>query len=222
MILHIANKNYSSWSLRPWVLLRALDIPFEERLHLFGRESFHAFSPTGCVPCLHDGKQVVWDSLAIAEHVAEDHARVWPDERAARSWARSAAAEMHSGFAALREQCSMTVGQRIRLHEVGPALERDLRRLEALLGEGLARFGGPWLAGPAFTAVDAFYAPVAYRVQTYDLALTPAVAAYMARLRAHPAMRDWERAALAETVRDEPHEDMVRAWGTVVEDLRAR
>ncbi|MCO4746424.1 MAG: glutathione S-transferase [Proteobacteria bacterium] len=221
MILHIANKNYSSWSLRPWLLMSALDVRFEEKLHPFGGASFSSFSPSATVPCLHEGDEVVWDSLAIVEYLGERWPEVWPADGSARAWARSATAEMHSGFSALREQCSMTVGQRIRLHEVPPELERDLRRLEALLSDGLTRFGGPWLAGPAFTAVDAFYAPVAFRWQTYQLDLSSPVASYFKRLLAHPHMQTWEASALAETLRDDPHDRMVARWGALVQDLRA-
>jgi hypothetical protein len=119
--LHIANKNYSSWSLRPWLLLSELGIPFEERLVTFAQgngaswQAFRAFSPNGKVPCLHDGERVVWDSLAIAEYLADRHVDVWPSGPDARAWARCAAAEMHSGFAALRNQCGMNCGLRIRL-----------------------------------------------------------------------------------------------------------
>src|SRR5476651_1882277 len=128
--LHIGNKNYSSWSLRPWVLLTALDIPFTEHQHYFdwqgGNERFRDFSPTALVPCLVDGqdtrKITVWDSLAIAEYVAEDYPKVWPRDRAARAFARSAAAEMHSGFSALRTQCSMNVGLRVKMFDTSPAL----------------------------------------------------------------------------------------------------
>lgn len=222
--LYIANKNYSSWSLRPWVLMRELGIAFEERLFPFAPgsnlERFRAFSPTGKVPCLHDGATVVWDSLAIAEYLAERHAGVWPSDARARAWARSAAAEMHSGFAALRQRASMSCGQRVRLRELPADLGADLARLDALWGEGLARFGGPFLAGPAFGAVDAFYAPVAFRVQTYGLPLAAPAAAYAARLLALPAMRDWYAAALAEPWRDEAHEAEVAAAGTILQDLR--
>src|ERR1700730_14632603 len=114
--LHIANKNYSSWSLRPWVLMRELKIPFREHLVAFGEESswqsYRKISPTGKVPCLVDGQTVVWVSLAIAEYLAERHAGVWPADPRARSWARSAAAEMHSGFGDLRGRCSMSCGHR--------------------------------------------------------------------------------------------------------------
>src|SRR5690349_9794152 len=114
--LYIANKNYSSWSLRPWLLMRQLGIPFEERLVPFGHGAggFRTFSPTGKVPCLVDGDTVVWDSLSIVEYLADRHPGVWPAEPKARAWARSAAAEMHSGFAALRERCTMNLGIRVR------------------------------------------------------------------------------------------------------------
>jgi glutathione S-transferase len=158
--LYIANKNYSSWSLRAWVLMRELEIAFREHLVPFGQESswqsYRRISPSGKVPCLIDGDIVVWDSLAIAEYLAERHDAVWPAQAGARAWARSAAAEMHSGFSELRSRCSMSCGLRIRLDEFPAALERDVARLGTLWNEGLRRFGGPFLAGAAFTAVDAF------------------------------------------------------------------
>lgn len=224
-LLHIANKNYSSWSLRPWVLLRELGIPFREELHFFrpvdNLAAFRAFSPSGRVPCLVDGAVVVWDSLAITEYLAERHPGVWPADPVARAFARSAAAEMHSGFSALRSECSMSVGVRVRLHAPSPALAADLARLEALWGDGLARFGGPWLAGARFTAADAFFAPVAFRVQTYGLALGSVAAGYVGRLLALPAMQDWYAAGIAETVRDAPHDAEIAAVGTVTADVRA-
>src|ERR1700722_5833722 len=208
--LYIANKNYSSWSLRPWVLMRELGIEFREHLVPFGQESmwrdFRKISPTGKVPCLVDGATVVWDSLSIAEYLAERHALVWPIEAGARAWARSAAAEMHSGFGELRNRCSMSCGIRVRLHEFPAALEHDVARLNALWSDGLHRFGGPYLAGKAFTAVDAFYAPVAFRVQTYGLRLDSAAAAYVHLLLDLGAMREWYADALKETQRDQPHE----------------
>ncbi len=225
--LYIANKNYSSWSLRPWVLLRELGIPFEERLEPFqstpgaNSEVFRTFSPSGKVPCLIDGTITVWDSLAITEYLAEAHPRVWPAEKSARAFARCAAAEMHSGFQALREQCSMNCGVRVQLHRVDAALAADLARLNALWNEGLERFGGPFLAGEAFTAADAFYAPVAFRIQTYAPPLNEVANAYARHLLGLPCMRDWYRAALAETWRDAGHEAAIARWGTVVEDLRA-
>jgi glutathione S-transferase len=223
--LYIANKNYSSWSLRPWALMRELEIGFREHLVPFGDESswqsFRKISPSGKVPCLVDGDIVVWDSLAIAEYLAERHSGVWPQEVEARAWARSAAAEMHSGFMELRNRCSMTCGVRLRLKETPPALARDIARLETLWSDGLARFGGPFLAARSFTAVDAFFAPVAYRVQTYGLELSPGAAAYVQRLLEVPAMRQWYAAALAERFRDTPHEAEILELASVLEDLRA-
>jgi glutathione S-transferase len=224
--LFIANKNYSSWSLRPWVLMRELGIPFDEHLLRFGDDaqwrSFRELSAAAKVPCLVAGTQVVWESLAIVEYLAERHAGVWPEDSGARAWARSAAAEMHAGFGELRGICSMNCGVRVRLHEIVPALTRDIGRLDALWTEGLSRFGGPFLAGAQFSAVDAFYSPVAYRVQTYGLALGPAAAAYGERLLALPAMREWYAAALLENFRDEPHELELQRVGNITQDLRAR
>ena len=224
--LYIANKNYSSWSLRPWALMRELAIPFEERLVPFeknGAESaFQKFSPTGQVPCLHDGETVVWNSLGIVEYLAERHDGVWPKDARARAWARCAAAEMHAGFGTLRNICTMNCGIRVRLETSPPSLLRDVARINALWNEGLTRFGGPFLAGAAFTAVDAFFAPVAFRVQTYGLSLDANGAAYVARLLALPSIRSWEAAALAETWRDEEHEIEARTAGTLTADLRTK
>ncbi|MBS0432441.1 MAG: glutathione S-transferase family protein [Proteobacteria bacterium] len=225
LALYIANRNYSSWSLRPWILMRVRGITFEERLFPFDTgsswETFRAFSPSGKVPCLTDDHTTVWDSLAIAEYLAEQHPGVWPPDRQARAFARCAAAEMHSGFAALREQCTMNCGIRVKLHRVDEALQRDLARVSELWNDGLRRFGGPYLAGPEFTAADAFYAPVAFRIQTYSPPVDDNAKSYAQRLLALPAMREWYEAALAETWRDAAHEAEVPRWGEVVEDLRA-
>jgi len=224
--LYIGNKNYSSWSLRPWVLMSELKIAFRERLIPFGRaaqwDAFRKISPSGKVPCLIDGDTTVWDSLAIAEYLAERHAGVWPADSAARAWARCAAAEMHSGFSELRGRCSMSCGLRIRLKEFPAVLERDIARIGALWQDGLRRFGGPYLAGKTFTASDAFFAPVAFRIQTYDLELEQVAAEYAKRLSDLASMRAWYADALREKFRDEPHEDEIRQMGTILEDLRAR
>jgi glutathione S-transferase len=224
--LYIGNKNYSSWSLRPWVLLRELGIPFREIVVPFGGaqnpDAFRAFSPTGKVPCLVDGATTVWDSLAITEYVGERHAGVWPAEAAPRAWARSAASEMHSAFQALRNDCGMNCGIRVLLKAVTPALSRDLARLEALWADGMARFGGPFLTGARFCAADAFFAPVAFRVQTYDPPLGADARRYVSLLLGLASMKDWYGAALAETWRDEEHEVEARAAGKWREDLRAR
>jgi glutathione S-transferase len=227
--LYIGNKNYSSWSLRPWVLLSVLGIPFREELVPFEKEGswekFRTFSPTGLVPCLHDqgeaGERVVWESLGIVEYIAEQSPEVWPRDADARAWARSAAAEMHAGFHALRNECPMTVGLRIRLHEISAELQANLRRLRELWEEGLGVFGGAFLAGPDFSAVDAFFAPVAFRLQTYGLTLSGDCDAYAQRILQLPAMRAWAREALDETFRHESHEEELRALGDWLEDLRA-
>lgn len=223
--LVIANKNYSSWSMRPWVLMRALQIPFSERLLLFhansGAGDFRNHSPSGRVPCLADGALKVWDSLAIAEYLAERHSDVWPEIPAARAWARSAAAEMHSGFQALRNACSMNVGVRVRLHRITEPLQADLSRLAVLWSAGLDAHGGPWLAGKAFTAVDAFFAPVATRVQTYDLPLPQRAAQYVQQLLEFAPVKEWVSAGIAEPWRDAAHEEDLLKHGLIMQDLRA-
>lgn len=227
--LYIANKNYSSWSLRPWVLMRALGLGFKEHLVPFSDDgtganwdAFRSFSPTGKVPALKDGETAVWDSLGIVEYLAERHAGVWSADAQARTWARCAAAEMHSGFGALREYCTMNCGIRVRLAQVPAALARDIARLDELWSEGLQRFGGPFLAGAGFSAVDAFFAPVAFRVQTYGLQLSPAAQAYAAQLLNLPAMQQWQADALAETWREPGHEAEAAAAGSLLEDLRSQ
>lgn len=223
--LYIANKNYSSWSLRPWVLMRERGIEFTEHLVEFKQGSswatFRSFSPSGRVPCLRDGTRVVWDSLAIAEYLAERHPGLWPEDADARAWARCAAAEMHSGFATLRERCTFNAGIRVRIDRFGDALDADIARIAELWGDGLSRFRGPFLAGRTFTVVDAFFAPIAFRVQTYGLKLSPAGDAYASHLLALPSMQSWYGDALQETFRDLPHEEEARKTGTWLEDLRA-
>lgn len=234
MRLTIANKNYSSWSLRPWVLLQELGVHFEERLIPFFTpewESYVATSPNAMVPLLEcsvpgegganteEETLRVWDSFAIVEYIAENHP-AWPDGVTARAWARSAAAEMHSGFLEIRRVCTMNCGIRVRLFEWSPKLLSEFERLDALWREGLDRFGGPFLAGSRFGAVDAFYAPVAFRVQTYRPDLSSEALEYVDHLLERPAMQAWYRDALAEPWRDPSHEDEVHAVGEIVEDLR--
>jgi glutathione S-transferase len=223
--LYIANKNYSSWSLRPWMLMRELEIPFVERLVPFGDNTgpngFVSFSPSGKVPCLIDGATAIWDSLAIVEYLAEKTPQVWPADPSARAWARSAVAEMHSGFQALREYCTMNCGLRVRIDTCSPALEKDLVRLDELWLQSLSRFGGPYLAGQSFTAIDAFFAPVAFRIQTYEPVMAHDSLLYAKRLLALPSMQDWYAAALLETWRDEAHEVIARNAGTWLNDYRA-
>lgn len=224
-ILITANRNYSSWSLRPWVLMKALDIPFEDRLEPFAAAenyaAFRSFSPTGQVPVLVDGERTIWDSLGIILYLADRHVGVWPQDEDARAWAQCATAEMHAGFATLRNDCPMNVGVRVEPHMPSPALNRDIARLKELWEEGLSHFGGPFLAGAAFTAVDAFYAPVAFRVRTYGLDVGPVAHRWVDHMLMLPPLREWETAALAETWREEGHEAEVGAAGRIVEDHRA-
>ncbi|WCM27979.1 glutathione S-transferase family protein [Sphingomonas sp. QA11] len=219
-----ANRNYSSWSLRPWLLMRALAIPFAERIEPFAKPDnyadFRAFSPSGQVPVLLDGDRTVWDSFGIVLYLAERHPGIWPRDEAARAWAICAAAEMHGGFGALRNDCTMNVGVRVALRAPSPALERQVARIGELWAEGLSRFGGPWLAGPDFSAVDAFYAPVAFRVRTYGLDVGTAGATWVAHILDHPAMREWESVALTESWRETGHEAELAAAGTVTADFR--
>ena len=220
-----ANRNYSSWSLRPWLLMTTLGTAFEDRIEPFvsmdNYAAFRAFSPTGQVPVLIDGERTIWDSLGIALYLGERHDGVWPTDPAARAWAMCAATEMHGGFGALRNERTMTVGQRVTPHGTSPRLARDVARLAELWDGGLSRFGGPFLAGASFSAVDAFFAPVAFRVRTYGIDVGGAAAEWCARMLELPGMRAWEAAALAETFREDSHEAEVTAVGTVTEDHRA-
>ncbi len=219
-----ANRNYSSWSLRPWVLMKALGIGFVDRLEPFALpdnyDPFRRFSPTGQVPILLDGDRVIADSLAIALYLAERHPSVWPADEAARIFAQGAVAEMHGSFGHLRSDCPMNVGVRVSPKPMSIGLQRNLARLREIFEQGLAQFGGPWLAGAEFSVVDAFYAPVAFRIRTYGLDVGKGQA-WVDQVLAHPAMRQWEAEALAETWRELSHEEELVATGMVTADYRA-
>ena len=201
-----ANRNYSSWSLRPWVLMKALNIPFENRLEPFTKPDnytdFRKFSPTGQVPLLIDGASLIPDSLGITLYLADRHAGIWPADEEARIFAQGAVAEMHGGFGHLRNDCPMNVGVRVRPKPISEGLQRNITRVREICEAGLAQFGGPWLASAKFTAADAFYAPVAYRIRTYELDVG-AGQAWVDHILAHPAMQQWEAEALAEDWREE-------------------
>ncbi len=221
--LYIANKNYSSWSLRPWLAMTELGIPFSEQLLPFESDNhtrFKAIAPNARVPCLYHGKTVVWDSLAILEYLAERFPGVWPTDQNARAWSRSAAAEMHAGFTALRNVCPMNCGIRARLRSMPSALRSDLQRLDELWNDGLSRFGGPYLAGEAFSAVDAYFAPVAFRIQSYGLDLSATASAYSQRLLALPGMQAWYCQALLELWREPQHEREILDSAEIVADYR--
>ena len=209
--LIIGNKNYSSWSMRPWVLMKQLGIPFLERKLRFDfsegsafRQEVARYSPAGLVPVLMDEGLAVWDSLAIAEYLHDTHpqAGVWPADLAARARARCLAAEMHSGFGALRSHCPMNieaalpdVGARVWAEQ--PDVRKNVARIEAAWGDALAAHGGPFLFG-AFSAADAMFAPVCMRLITYALPVGDTARAYLQRVAAAPAVMAWVADARAE------------------------
>ena len=219
--LYIGNKNYSSWSLRPWLLMKHTGIPFEEKmLRLEGeddspfKKTLLAIAPSGRVPLLVDDGFAIWDSMAIAEFLAERFAdkHLWPADARARTRARSICAEMHSGFAELRSTFGMNleaslpeIGRRMLREDPGAA--RDLKRIDAMWRETLAASGGPFLFG-SFSAADAYFAPICTRIRTFALPVGAEAGAYALRILALPAFREWETAALAEhdwIAADEPY-----------------
>jgi glutathione S-transferase len=222
--LVIANKLYSSWSLRPWLLLRQLGIAFDEvviPLHQpHSKAEILKYSPAGKVPILIDGDAVVWESIAIMEHVADtvEDAPVWPRDPAARALARSISAEMHAGFGALRSACPMNLGRRYATRDRGEAVAQDVARVTAIWRDARDRFGagGPFLFGD-FSAADAMYAPVVTRFDTYSIPVDPASRAYMDAILGLPAFREWRAAALREPwtiLHDEVDEEPVEVFRT--------
>lgn len=214
-LLVLGNKRYSSWSLRPWLLMRALGIPFEETVIAMyqpdSKARMLAVSPTGKVPVLTDGDVIVWESLAIIEYLAEKFpgAGVWPDEPKARAHARAIGTEMHAGFQALRQACPMNLAKRFAPRtDLGADVADNVVRLGTLWREARDRFGagGPFLYG-AFSAADAMYAPVVTRLDTYQIAVAADVRAYMDAVLTHPAFMAWRREALAEPWRVAHYEE---------------
>jgi glutathione S-transferase len=204
--LLIGNKNYSSWSLRPWLLMHAFDVPFAEERHVFDTPEFAAEiqsrkrSPNGKVPVLIDGDVPVWDSLAMAEYLAERHPGMWPAGAAARAHARCASAEMHAGFQAVRNWMPMNVRRSYPISVPRDDVQKDIDRLQALWSEARKKFGtdGPYLYG-AFSVADAYFAPVVFRFNTYAVTLSPIVAEYVKTMLAHPSMQRWMAGSKAET-----------------------
>jgi glutathione S-transferase len=210
--LYIGNKNYSSWSMRPWVLLTQAGIPFEEvrvRFDSFDagsdfRKALSGITPVSKVPVLVDGDLVVWDTLAIAEYLAEKYPQhaLWPADTHARARARSICAEMHSGFGHLRSHCPMNI--EASLPDIGalvwrdkPGVRTDVARLVSMWSELLQAHGGPMLFGK-FCIADAYFAPVCMRLRTYALPVPPEIAAYVQRVCALPGVQAWIEGALAE------------------------
>lgn len=194
MILVIGNKNYSSWSLRPWVAMKTLGLPFEERRipldQPHTQQEILKHNPAGKVPCLVDGANVVWDSLAILEYLAEKRPQLWPADAAARARARSISAEMHSGFFAVRNAMPMNVRNRYPGKGRSAEVDADIARIDAIWSQARK----PLLFG-AFSAADAMFAPVAFRFRTYEPPLSAASRAYLQALLALPAMQEWSAAA---------------------------
>ena len=206
--LAIGNKNYSSWSMRPWLALRANDIPFTETvIPLYtddpaDKEKILSFSRAGKVPVLVDGDITVWDSLSIIEYIAERYpeAKLWPDDAAARARARSVCAEMHSGFAALRNECGMNLHRPVRAVVLSDDAKANVARVQEIWRECRACYGaeGPFLFG-RFGAADAMYAPVVHRFRTYAIEVGPEARAYMETMMGLPAFQEWTRDGIAET-----------------------
>ncbi|WP_119257783.1 glutathione S-transferase family protein [Shinella zoogloeoides] len=203
LVLYVGNKNYSSWSFRPWIAMAAAGVPFTDRVIPFdfaaGNPEIRKVSPTGRVPLLQHGDVKVWESLAIIEYVAElfPDAGIWPQDRVARAEARAISMEMLSGFRALRNACPMNIRRTPGSIDLADGVTEDVARIETIWKDALARLGGPFLFG-GFSAADAMYAPVVNRLEIYRLTRDETILAYMARMKAHPAWQRWQAAALAE------------------------
>lgn len=208
-ILYVGNRNYSSWSLRPWLVLTWSKLPFETRTLQLGGDGYGhramasvlAVSPSGAVPALHVDGEIIGDSLAISEWAAEKAPALWPKDPTARALARAAAAEMHSGFSALRSGFPCNIRRRAEPRVLTAEVRRDVERVEAIWTGLRRRFGagGPYLFGTTPTIADAFFTPVATRFRTYQVTLGKEASDYAAALLAEPAFREWEASALAET-----------------------
>ena len=211
--LVVANKAYSSWSLRPWILLAHFKIPFEEVVIPMDRPETRAamleYAPTGKCPSLHDGKTAVWESLAIIEYVAEQHPEkaIWPKGKAARAHARALASEMHSGFQALRSECPCNFRRAPQAIPLSDGAKADAARIEAAWAGARELYGkaGPFLFG-RFSAADAMFAPVVNRFHIYDVPVSRATRAYMDAVMALPAWKAWIADAEAEPWRIEKYE----------------
>lgn len=205
MKLIIANKLYSSWSLRPWILMQALGVPFEEEVIPLYQPDTAAriaeYSPAGRVPVLIDGGMPIWESLAIVEYLHEKfpHQVIWPKTVSARVHARAIASEMHAGFAALRQALPMNLAKRFKPKDHGPEVAGNVARISTMWKEARRRFadGKPFLFGD-FSAADAMYAPVVTRFDTYQVAVDAETRAYMDAVLTHPAFVAWRTAALLE------------------------
>jgi glutathione S-transferase len=205
--LVIGNKNYSSWSMRPWLALRANAIAFDEVFiplytdNKADKDRILGFTLSGKVPALIDGDVTIWDSLAILEYLAEKfpEKKLWPQDSASRAHARSISAEMHSGFAALRNECGMNLHRPVRAIALSDDARANVARVQEIWTECHRRYGGPFLFG-AFGAADAMYAPVVHRFRTYAIEVLPGARQYVKAMTLLPAFQQWTRDALAETL----------------------
>jgi glutathione S-transferase len=206
MALHlvIGNKNYSSWSFRPWIAMKAAGVVFEETVISLEAKDFKArvlaLSGAGRVPVLLDGDVRIWESIAILEYLAEKFPapRLWPENLAARAQARAVAAEMHAGFLPLRRQLPMNMWRPVKARALDAEAAANVARIDTIFSECLAEYGGPFLFGTRFGAADAMYAPVVSRFHTYAVEVSGAARAYMDAVMGLPAWREWRAAALAE------------------------
>lgn len=217
--LYIGNKNYSSWSLRPWLLMKHFGIPFREHMvSVAGRDYNAALKPlagNARVPCLHDEGFQVWESIAIAEYLAERHPVMWPADAKARARARSISAEMHAGFAKLRTAMPMNLKLKLKGRPATPEVQRDIDRIVEIWEEARTQFAtadGPWLFG-AFSVADAMFAPVAWRFHVYNVPLPPVAAAYRDALLAHPAMIAWYEAGIRESEAHAHYDGLAEEYG---------
>ena len=217
--LYIGNKNYSSWSLRPWLLMKHFGIPFVEHMvSVAGRDYNAALKPlagNARVPCLHEDGFQVWESIAIAETLAERYSQRWPADARARARARSISAEMHAGFAKLRTAMPMNLKFKLKGKPATPDVQREIDRIIEIWEDARSHFAtgnGPWLFGD-FSVADAMFAPIVCRFNVYNVALPPVAAAYRDAILAHPAMLEWQAAAVKETEAHAHYDQLADDYG---------
>jgi len=217
--LYIGNKNYSSWSLRPWLLMKHFNIPFTEHMvSVAGRDYNASLKPlagNARVPCLHEDGFQVWESIAIAETLAERYPQMWPADAQARARARSISAEMHAGFGKLRTVMPMNLKLKLKGKAATPDVQREIDRISEIWEEARTRFAtseGPWLFG-AFSVADAMFAPIVWRFHVYNVALPPLAAAYRDAMLAHPAMQEWYAAGIQESEAHAHYDQLAEEYG---------